>query len=116
MTREELVNVFKYIVKKCDRIINNDKYKPDEFTQDTVEDIAELCNHILDGDYGKLIEDYVPENLKWKKKFSELLCHERTNCKDFAYMGNDTCKPCICMDGYYISLAQLEHLPKDDQE
>lgn len=54
-------------------------------------------------------------NLKWRKKHAELLCHERTNSEDFAYMGNDTCKPCICMDGYYISLADLEHLPKDDE-
>ena len=56
MTREELVNVFKYIVKKCDILINNDDYEADDYTQDTVEDIAELCNHILDGDYGKLVE------------------------------------------------------------
>lgn len=53
MTEQELTNMFKYIVFKCDSIINNDKYKPDTFTQDTVEDIAELCNHVLDGDYGK---------------------------------------------------------------
>jgi len=57
MTREELVNGLKYIVKKCDLLINNDKYEADDFTQDNVEDIAELCNHILDGDYGELIED-----------------------------------------------------------
>ena len=57
MTKIELINVFKYIVKKCDNIINNDNYNPDDFTQDNVEDIAELCNHILDGDYGKLIEN-----------------------------------------------------------
>lgn len=56
MTREELVKVFEYIVKKCDLLINNDKYEADGFTQDNVEDIAELCNHILDGDYGELVE------------------------------------------------------------
>lgn len=56
MTQEELINVFKYIVKKCDMLINNDKYEADYYTQNTVEDIAELCNHILDGDYGKLVE------------------------------------------------------------
>lgn len=56
VTREELINVFKYIVKKCDMLINNGNYEADAYTQDTVEDIAELCNHILDGDYGKLIE------------------------------------------------------------
>ena len=56
MIQEELIKVFKYIVKKCDMLINNDDYKADDYTQDTVEDIAELCNHILDGDYGKLVE------------------------------------------------------------
>ena len=56
MTQEELRNVFKYIVRKCDMLINNGNYEADDYTQDTVEDIAELCNHILDGDYGKLVE------------------------------------------------------------
>ena len=56
MTQEELTEVFKYIVKKCDMLINNGNYEADDYTQDTVEDIAELCNHILDGDYGKLVE------------------------------------------------------------
>ena len=56
MTRDELINVFKYIVKKCDLIINSD-YEADVFVQNNVEDIAELCNQILDGDYGTLIED-----------------------------------------------------------
>jgi len=56
MTQEELTNVFKYIVKKCDMLINNGDYEADAYTQDAVEDIAELCNHILDGDYGKLVE------------------------------------------------------------
>lgn len=57
MTRKELIDVFKYIVKKCDGIINNEDYQPDAFTNNIVEDIAELCNHILDGDYGKIVED-----------------------------------------------------------
>lgn len=56
MNSEELTNVFKYIVKKCDMLINNANYKADEYTQDTVEDIAELCNHILDGGYEKSVE------------------------------------------------------------
>lgn len=51
MAQEELINVFKYIVKKCDMLINNSNYEADDYTQDTVEDIAELCNHILRGDY-----------------------------------------------------------------
>ena len=69
MTREELINVFKYIVKKCDMLINNDDYEADDYTQDTVEDIADLCNHILDVDYGKLVEvkkvdlDYIQKEL-----------------------------------------------------
>ena len=41
-------------------IINSD-YEADDFVQDNVEDIAELCNQILDGDYGELIED-IDEN------------------------------------------------------
>lgn len=56
MTQKELTNVFKYIVKKCNMLINNDHYEADAYIQDTVEDIAELCNHILDGNYGKLVE------------------------------------------------------------
>ena len=56
MTKGELIDVFKYIVKKCDLIINSD-YEADAFVQNNVEDIAELCNQILDGDYGTLIED-----------------------------------------------------------
>jgi hypothetical protein len=57
MTQEELIDAFRYIVKKCDVIINNKDYQPDDFTNDIVEDIAELCNHVLDGDYGKIVED-----------------------------------------------------------
>lgn len=57
MTTEELTEAFKYIVMKCDMIINNEKYKADDWTQANVEDIAELCNHILDGDYGKIGEE-----------------------------------------------------------
>ena len=56
MTQKELTNVFKNIVKKCDMLINNGHYEADAYTQDTVEDIAELCNYILDGNYGKLVE------------------------------------------------------------
>ena len=56
MTQEDLINVFKYIVKRCDMLINNSNYEADAYTQDIVEDIAELCNHILDVDYGKLVE------------------------------------------------------------
>ena len=79
MTQEELINVFKYIVKKCDMLINNGNYKADAYTQDTVEDIAELCNHILDGDYGKLVEmkdvdlDKEIDNF-WDKNYRKVEC------------------------------------------
>lgn len=56
MTNTELVNALKYIVSKCDLIINHRYYKADDWTQDNVEDIAELCNRMLDGQYGPLIE------------------------------------------------------------
>jgi hypothetical protein len=56
MNKEELIKAFQYIVKKCDMIINNENYNPDDFVQDNIEDIAELCNHILDGDYGYIID------------------------------------------------------------
>lgn len=72
MTREELKNVFIYIAKKCDMLINNDNYEADAYTQDTVEDIGELCNHILDGDYGKLVEAKEPEALKELKNCERL--------------------------------------------
>ena len=56
MTKQGLIGIFKYIVKKCDVIINNENYEPDDFTQKHVEDIAEICNHVLDGDYGSIEE------------------------------------------------------------
>lgn len=56
MTQEDFINVLKYIVNKCDMLINNDNYEADTYTQDTVEDIAELCNHIIDDEYRKLFE------------------------------------------------------------
>ena len=56
MTRKELLSMMRYIVHKCDLLINNERYEADAFTQCTVEDIGEVCNHVLDGDYGK-IED-----------------------------------------------------------
>lgn len=57
MTREELLNALSFIVYKCDKIINSKNYTADDYVQDNVEDIAELCNKILDGDYGEIIED-----------------------------------------------------------
>ena len=50
-------------------LINNDDYEADAYTNDIVEDIAELCNHILDGNCGKLVEakevDLEKEIDKW---------------------------------------------------
>ena len=79
MTQKELTNVFKNIVKKCDMLINNDHYEADAYTQDTVEDIAELCNDILDGNYGKLVE---VKNVK-KESVSDDL--EEAICQSFIY-------------------------------
>lgn len=71
MTQEELINIFKYIVKKCDMLINNNNYKADNYTQDIVEDITELCNHIIDGDYGKLVEF---KEIDIKNSFDAVVC------------------------------------------
>lgn len=65
MTREELLKALTYIVSKCDNIINNKNYTADDFVQDTVEDIGEVCNMILDGKYGDILEHQpsLPSNL-----------------------------------------------------
>lgn len=76
MTQKELTNVFKNIVKKCDMLINNDHYEADAYTQDTVEDIAELCNHILDGNYGKLVE---VKEVDLKKEIDEVIYNYKLN-------------------------------------
>lgn len=60
MTREELLKALTYIVSKCDNIINNKNYTADDFVQDTIEDIAEVCNMILDGKYGDILEPQPP--------------------------------------------------------
>lgn len=64
MTRDELLYAIKVIVSKCDCVINNPKCNPSEYIQDKVEDIAEICNRILDGDYGYVIENDNEDNLK----------------------------------------------------
>lgn len=87
----------------------------ERFTKYFDEDDWDVYELVKDSDKQQDRLKEAKDNLKWRKKHAELLCHERTNSKDFAYMGNDTCKPCICMDGYYISLAALEYLPKDDE-
>ena len=47
MTREEVKDLLKFIIRKCDLIINNENYTADEYVQDKVEDIAEICNRVL---------------------------------------------------------------------
>ena len=76
MIQKELTNVFKYIVKKCDMLINNDHYEADAYTQNTVEDIGELCNHILDGDYGKLVE---VKEVDLEKEIDEVIHNYKLN-------------------------------------
>ena len=52
MTKEEVKDLLKFIIRKCDLIINNKNYTADEYVQDKVEDIAEMCNRVLDGQFG----------------------------------------------------------------
>lgn len=91
MKQEELTNVFNYIVKKCDNLINNGHYEADTYTQDTVEDIAELCNHILDGDYGKLVEakdvDLKKEIMKYQREIYDRDTTVRDVAKHFFELG-----------------------------
>ena len=54
MTKEEIRQLLTLIVSKCDKIINNNLYSPDDFVQSNVEDIAEICNMTLDGKFGEL--------------------------------------------------------------
>ena len=55
MTREEVKDLLKVIIRKCDLIINNENYTADEYVQDKVEDIAEMCHRVLDGQFGEII-------------------------------------------------------------
>ena len=55
MTREEVKNLLKFIIRKCDLIINNENYTADEYVQDKVEDIAEMCHRVLDGQFGEIV-------------------------------------------------------------
>lgn len=57
MTREEVKDLLKFIICKCDLIINNENYTADEYVQDKVEDIAEMCHRVLDGQFGKIVLD-----------------------------------------------------------
>lgn len=55
MTREEVKDLLKFIIRKCDLIINNENYTADEYVQDKVEDIAEMCHRVLDGQFGEIV-------------------------------------------------------------
>lgn len=55
MTREEVKDLLKFIIRKCDHIINNENYTADEYVQDKVEDIAEMCHRVLDGQFGEIV-------------------------------------------------------------
>ena len=63
MTREEVKDLLKFIIRKCDLIINNENYTADEYAQDKIEDIAEICHRVLDGQFGEIIEPSLPSNL-----------------------------------------------------
>lgn len=63
MTKKEIIEVFKVIIRKCDCIINNKYYTADDYVQDKVEDIAEMCHKVLDGQFGEIIENKLPSNL-----------------------------------------------------
>lgn len=85
MTREEVKDLLKFIIRKCDLIINNENYTADDYVQDKVEDIAEICHMVLDGQFGEIVTnpDVVDEPFaivtntktgKWfRAKFSTIL-------------------------------------------
>ena len=55
MTIEEVKDLLKFIIRKCDLIINNENYTADDYVQDKVEDIAEMCHKVLDGQFGEIV-------------------------------------------------------------
>ena len=63
MTKEEVIKAFEVIVSKCDCVINNKNYTADDYAQDKVEDIAEICHRILDGQYGEIPESAPTEGV-----------------------------------------------------
>lgn len=85
MTREEVKGLLKYIIRKCDLIINNEDYTADEYTQDKVEDIAEMCHMVLDGQLGEIVPNpddvtnkpfAIVTNTKTGKWFRAKKCYE----------------------------------------
>ncbi len=63
MTREDVKDLLKFIIRKCDLVINNENYTADEYAQDKVEDIAEMCHRVLDGQFGEIIESSLSPNI-----------------------------------------------------
>lgn len=63
MTREEIKDLLKFIIRKCDLVINNKNYTADEYAQDKIEDIAEMCHRVLDGQFGEIIEPSLPSDI-----------------------------------------------------
>lgn len=55
MTREEVKDLLKFIIRKCDLIINNENYTADGYVQNNVEDIAVMCHKVLDGLFGEIV-------------------------------------------------------------
>lgn len=60
MKQEEIKELLKFIIRKCDLVINNENYTADEYAQDKIEDIAEICHRVLDGQFGEIIETSQP--------------------------------------------------------
>lgn len=92
MTREEVKDLLKFIIRKRDLIINNDNYTADEYAQDKVEDIAEMCHRALDGQFGEIAPNDVTNapfaivtNTKTGKWFRAKKCRETmTRHKDLS--------------------------------
>ena len=80
MTKEEIINLLNFIIRKCDCVINNKNYTADDFVQDKVEDIAEMCHRVLDGQFGEILE---PNAAAEKEKLIEKACNWLEN-----YAGN----------------------------
>jgi hypothetical protein len=80
MTKEEIKDLLKFIIRKCDLVINNENYTADEYAQDKIEDIAEMCHRVLDGQFGEIIEPSLPSNLdEAAEKEIERFCSDMLN-------------------------------------
>lgn len=97
MTREEIKDLLKFIIHKCDLIINNENYTADEYVQDKVEDIAEMCHRVLDGQFGEIVPNpdvaeepfAIVTNTKTEKWFRAKKCL-KTTTKDKNLSVNNT--------------------------